>query len=94
MLSMSSFCRSKKRHAPEFKVDKAQLETIRYLYSQLSEKPPVDLDQLGDGKIQDKDEAILPRGIPRPNSFYTNNLVTLIPAKDFDPHKKRKLDIA
>ncbi|KAJ6180692.1 hypothetical protein N7519_011153 [Penicillium mononematosum] len=33
----------------------------------------------------------LPRGIPQPGSFYTDDSITLIPAKEFNPGKKRKM---
>ncbi|KAJ5284085.1 hypothetical protein N7505_002065 [Penicillium chrysogenum] len=33
----------------------------------------------------------LPRGIPQPGSFYTDDRITLIPAKEFNPVKKRKV---
>lgn len=34
----------------------------------------------------------LPRGISQPGSFYTNDDTTLIPAKEFNSGKKRKID--
>jgi hypothetical protein len=34
----------------------------------------------------------LPRGISQPGSFYTNDHITLIPAKEFDPRKKHRMD--
>ncbi|GAB1208781.1 hypothetical protein APSETT445_007542 [Aspergillus pseudonomiae] len=34
----------------------------------------------------------LPRGISQPGSFYTDDCITLIPAKEFDPRKKHKMD--
>lgn len=51
--SMSSFRRSEKRHAPEFRIDKAQLEAVRDLCCQLSKKLPVDFDHPSDDLIQD-----------------------------------------
>lgn len=51
--SMSSFHRSKKRHAPEFKIDKAQLESVQDLCDQLSKKLPVDVGHPSDDLIQD-----------------------------------------
>lgn len=34
----------------------------------------------------------LPRGIPQPGSFYTDDKNVLVPAGEFDPRKKRKID--
>lgn len=50
--SMSSFRRSEKHHAPEFQIDKAQLEAVRDLCCQLSKKVPIDYDHPSDGLIQ------------------------------------------
>ncbi|KAJ5424672.1 hypothetical protein N7445_010645 [Penicillium cf. griseofulvum] len=51
--SMSLFHRSKKQHDLEFKIDKAQLEAVRDLCSQMSEKLPVDFDHLSNDLIRD-----------------------------------------
>jgi hypothetical protein len=40
-------------HAPEFKIDKAQLEAVRDLCYQLSKNLPIDYDHPSDGLIQD-----------------------------------------
>ncbi|KAL3460047.1 hypothetical protein BJX64DRAFT_300957 [Aspergillus heterothallicus] len=51
--SMSSFHRSKKRHAPEFKIDEAQLESVRELSAQLSKELLVEIDRPIDCSIHD-----------------------------------------
>jgi hypothetical protein len=51
--SMSSFHRSKKRHAPEFKIDEAQLESVRELSAQLSKELLVEMDHPIDCSIHD-----------------------------------------
>lgn len=51
--SVGSFHRSKKRHAPTFKLDKAQLESIQDLCDQLNKMPLVDFGRPSDDLIQE-----------------------------------------
>ncbi|KAK1139819.1 hypothetical protein N8T08_011144 [Aspergillus melleus] len=50
--SMSSFRRSEKRHAPEFKISQAQLEAVRELCNQFNRKSHVDFGHASDDLIR------------------------------------------